>query len=93
MVMAAGAEGSGSDRREALGLLLGGAAAAAAVLGAPPPTRAAVVGSSTTTAVAKAKVPLPAYPAKVTSKCYLDVRITGFVTGEEKVGVVDGWGD
>ena len=75
-----------------MGLLLGGAtgvAAAAVLLGAPSSTLAAPAAATaamTTTVVAKAtkKAPLAPYPAKVTSKCYIDVRITGFVTGEEK---------
>lgn len=93
MAMTAAAPES-SDRRKALGLLLGGAtgvAAAAVLLGAPSSTlaapSAAATAATTTTVVAKAntkKAPLPPYPAKVTSKCYIDVRITGFVTGEEK---------
>ncbi len=73
----------GSDRRDALGRLglLGGATAAAvAALGSSslPAIAAAAAGAKTTK---KAVAP---YPAKVTAKAYMDVRITGFVTGEEK---------
>lgn len=76
------AAGGESDRREALGrgLLLGGATAAA-LLGvtSPAPTLAAATGAGAAT-----RKPLPPYPGKISAKAYLDVRITGFVTGQEK---------
>jgi hypothetical protein len=80
-------EGAGSDdRRGALGrLVLGGATAAAIALGTAASTPpAALAAAAAAAAAAKKGSSLAPYPAKVTNKAYLDVRITGFVTGEEK---------
>jgi hypothetical protein len=68
------------DRRQAITTFtssLVAATAAASLLGSSPlPANAA---GATNKAGG-----LPPYPAEVTAKAYFDVRITGFVTGEEK---------
>jgi hypothetical protein len=67
------------DRRQAITTFTSSLVAATAA--------ASLLGSSQLSANAAATYKadgLPPYPAEVTAKAYFDVRITGFVTGEEK---------